>query len=1497
MAPALDFVEEDYAAAPPSPAPSPTIDFQPEEAAATPAKPFFNVVPETAVEALNLPPSPKAVQAAAMAGASPKPLIAPPEGWGPAGPETIGPQDPANSWNRFRYGPAGRSLIGTPPGEEPHGNPGLVEMAEGLAPLVLGPAGEMAEAGSLVKNVMTGPVGKAMGAYFVEEFARKAPDAYSRFKKALDQGDTSTAKDIAIREGFEGVWATMAGLGLMSGKGGPTRIRSGPVNAEVEVVPPDQPIPPTRQIRPPGGLPSAPERLALPAPSEPTASQAAPLAVAPAPAPPELTWGPGDRPVSFWRKFTTPLQASKLPADVRADLVKFTKVEDTPKAIAAMLKARLAEVEAPKPKPPEEPPAAEPPGAPVPKPEPPAPAAPAAAPSPTPTDPAATAKAFGMRLDKPPYGTKGQNQFTLFDESGKESTTFLLPADATPEQIRAKYEAKRAEYDANDPNRPRLLPAGAGAKPSAEREAAPAPTTAPAVSGPEAIEAKLGLKFRGTDEKGSPSLGPMDKYETPAGLTINVPRGTDEAGIAAKLAERKGAAEPAAKEKAALEAPAKPTAPVKGSLQDIRERLARGEKPSPEAGGGELHGMLADFGRTLYQKGMAFADWAKSMISELGERVVGALKSVWERVVATQVGARDLATMTPDELVAWKKKAGYGPDLMQRMADQVKPEDVPALTAERDRLRATINDALSTATPETIDKIWKEQAGASVKAQTLNEMIEHAPKPPEPPTGLAGGVRAAMATGKTPGGEAAFIRLPNLGAAWTKASQTVDKYRGAFGQIFRSGTNRKVMDQTRDAADNAANIMGQQMGKRVSIGTTPEEDTAASAIVASGFDQTKLGDFLLKAIKGKNADAEAGIRLAMKDWNRLVPIARRGQAIFDAQIQREQGAGINTEFHEAYLPGIYDRDLLMGVNRPFVISGTSGGGIATGFKKGKVYDTPFDAIADGYKPKTLRLSQLVEHRVRVGQKLVNVKDWADSLRTFVDPTNQKPIVESMIRKSRGPGQPGYEVAPPGYSSREIIPGTRIAVHEGYEKLFDALTGRSQIGEFEVGGVPVGTLALKGAGAIKHGLLLFDTFHASRIFQKQLFLTGEVGYKKGVSLLEYSNADLSRAVANGDITQEMADYARANRPDANALIQNGLNVGRISEGLYSSIIRELPIIGTMNKWVFDKATRGAIMQSGLIEFDRVQRANPGMARDEVARQVARDTNVYFGNLGRQGVFKSQTFLDASRLVALAPQWFEGMVRTEAGAAKQIAVDPILQRRLKLGTLGKGMAQGLAAYFIGTQLLNLATRHKLTFQNDEKGHKFDAWIPDVTGKSPGFWLSPMSVVAEITHDAIHYSRTEPDAIAAAARILENKASPYVRAGKVLLSGETWDKKKLVGAWERARAAAVALAPTPLPFAGFQSATPGSVQRQLTASAGVKTEPVEKPGTLYFESLPTRVRAYGGMTDYAIGVSREARKLPISQRAAFVRERLATDNLQGALRARAWDEIERHGTFNYK
>ena len=681
----------------------------------------------------------------------------------------------------------------------------------------------------------------------------------------------------------------------------------------------------------------------------------------------------------------------------------------------------------------------------------------------------------------------------------------------------------------------------------------------------------------------------------------------------------------------------------------------------------------------------------------------------------------------------------------------------------------------------------------------------------------------------------------------------LQKLRGVLKQRLLNIGARHEIDQAADAADNKANIVAQRMGNKVAIGITDVQNVAAAAVIAAKFHPGNL-PALLAIAAGKNPTAEAGIRYAMANFGQAASIAHRGRRVFDWQIAMENAHGINTLYTENYLPGMYDTDLWMGHSRPFVLGG--GGGMASGFKKGKTYESPFHAIADDYVPKSLKLSDLVEHRVKSGQKLLNRQFMAEGLKSLIAPSDGRPVAANMILRSRGPGLESYEVAPVGYTPREVLPGKRIAIHEDFAKLFDAVTGlQSKISEFEPGGLPLGEAALQTEGAIKHGLLVFDTFHASRIMQKQMFLTrGLPSYTRGHSLLEYNPSDLGRAVAAGEITPEIAAWVRVNRPRADMIIRHGLNVGRIQEAMYSGFVRSMQehaakaarAMGVpkaiaekieFNKWVFEKVTRGAMLESSLIEFERVKRANPSMTDEQVASRVARQLNMYFGNLGRQGIFKSKTMLDASRLAMLAPQWVESMARSEILGAGQLAKAPIdsaMARRLKVGTLGSGLASGLVAYVFATQLINLVTRGHLTLSNPEKGHKFDAWIPDLTGKGHGFFVSPLSVVAELTHDMIRYAPDEKEKggaaklIAAADHIRRNRQSPLMRAAGILTSGRDWNDVKIQGAYDRVKSAAWSLAPTPIPLSPIirGNAPQGQTQRQLTASLGVKTELAKTP-----------------------------------------------------------------------
>lgn len=660
--------------------------------------------------------------------------------------------------------------------------------------------------------------------------------------------------------------------------------------------------------------------------------------------------------------------------------------------------------------------------------------------------------------------------------------------------------------------------------------------------------------------------------------------------------------------------------------------------------------------------------------------------------------------------------------------------------------------------------------------------------------------------------------------------EKLSSLREKLSNSWATRGNKADIARLKDAADNQAKVDANQKGRSVlqearkTFGSEFRQALRAVVpVIESGGDRTKLAQFITQAT-GRHLEATKAAQFADTHWDRLQPLAAKIKAFHDAQIADENANGIATEYRDNYIKHAFDVDKLPNRGQEF-FGGGGGAGTKSGFKAARKFDTIYDAIEAGYGKaiKSMDAAKLTESRLAAGQQLINDRQWVNTFRNVADPTTGKPLIESVTFDKNH-----FPIAPPGYDAVPVLPGQFVAVHNGYRAIFDAVTGGSKIAGAEVAGLPVGAVALNTAAGVKHGLLLFDTFHASRIMQKQFFLTGKASWNKGLSLLEYADADLNEAVRQGSITQEMADYARANRGTAKLLLREGLNVGRIQEALRNEVVRNLPVIGTFNKWVFDKVTRGAMMESALLEFDRVRANNPSMTAQDAAALTAKKINVTFGNIGRQGLFKSRTMQDLSRLLALAPQWVESMARSELGGFTdlgKVPVDVARGKGLQVGTLGKTMAGGLLAYVVGTQLLNLATRGQPTWQNKEEGHKLDAWIPDVTGKTPGFFLNPLSVVAELTHDAYRYAFKKESALDVGTQMAENRMSPFMRATKTLWSGKAYEgDKKAVGTWPRIAKAAISMAPTPIPLSGLNSDKPGQMQRQLTASAGIKTEVAE-------------------------------------------------------------------------
>lgn len=653
--------------------------------------------------------------------------------------------------------------------------------------------------------------------------------------------------------------------------------------------------------------------------------------------------------------------------------------------------------------------------------------------------------------------------------------------------------------------------------------------------------------------------------------------------------------------------------------------------------------------------------------------------------------------------------------------------------------------------------------------------------------------------------------------------------------LFKSSPTKERASQLLDAADNKAKIMARQYGNRIRTALPNELDRQALTFVIEAGDDRSILRAMKVQVAG-NRRAEAAIDRAYSDWTRLKPHADEASRVMEGQRTREQSAGIDTDQVENYIKHAYDfsRGILFD-------GGKGGGGVSSSFKKQRTYANYATAIEAGLKPTTLDAANLIESRISAGSKMVNRVEWGNMLKRMVDPISGEPVGTALIRQPKG-----TMVAPKGYTPREVLPGIRIAIKDEYAGLFDALLGSSAVTNSWAG-----RGALRAEGFIKHGLLMFDSFHASRMLQKSAFIKGLPSYRKGYSLLEYDDPTLNRMVARGDIPASVRDWVRTNRGPAKLLLDNGLNVGRINDALYSDVVRkqlkvagvDINVPGRFNRWVFEKVTRGAMLEAGLTEFQRIQKANPTWTDRKVAAYVAKQINVFFGNVGRQGIFKSNTFRDILQIVMLAPQWVEGLVQTEARAYAQALKMPFgtetttttsggttISRTKwspKVGTALKGTAVGLAAYFVGVQLLNMYFRHQPTWENKEKDHKLDAWIPDPTGKTPGFFLSPLSVAAEVTHDAMRYSHGK-DFLETSAQIAANKASPLSRSVITGVTGRDYRGQKILDTGfpeNRLKQAGKALLPLPLPVAGLTSDTPGANIRQAVGSLGLKIEPANK------------------------------------------------------------------------
>lgn len=598
-------------------------------------------------------------------------------------------------------------------------------------------------------------------------------------------------------------------------------------------------------------------------------------------------------------------------------------------------------------------------------------------------------------------------------------------------------------------------------------------------------------------------------------------------------------------------------------------------------------------------------------------------------------------------------------------------------------------------------------------------------------------------------------------------------------------------------------------------------------------------------------------------------------------IDFENANGFDTPARENYWPARYEGTFWADQGVIFPTRNLLG----SKFGKPKAFPNIFEAIVHGpFRMANLDAANVVEHRVMQGRKMVEMDLWKEKLKSMNDPASGKPLAvqpKQIPKTDPATGVTTYRSVNPSLDYVLVQPRPSMpamAVLRGYDKLVNSLVAPSRIEEF-----PGGETALQINGALKHGvILLWDTFHPGRIAQYAMAINGKPpgNYGGGYSALQFAPGSLPQAVAKGLISQKAADWAmkkidvgRGRMVDRQTIlrymVQQGFNATKISDALYRSAVEAIPFFGgpykrliePYNHWLFQELIPGVMAESAVVSLEKAIKANPKTPLNALINDVVRDMNTMYGNMGRQGIFKSKTFQQAAQLLLLAPVWQEGLVTKElkfysrlaGGAARAAGIQHPYRKGLPpMGALGSGMAKGLLAYLVGTQVINLITRQQLTFQNEEEGHKLDAFIPIPWSDGKGIWVSPMSSFAEATHDIIRLSDSKGSVMEGLVQMGENRMSPVAKMGWILASGKdpmdqyyANDRQRLWGGLSQivplAGASPIAFS-APTRFLASKIApetisppTPGTLERQVAASAfGVKVEGSKTPGQQIFKKV---------------------------------------------------------------
>ena len=875
--------------------------------------------------------------------------------------------------------------------------------------------------------------------------------------------------------------------------------------------------------------------------------------------------------------------------------------------------------------------------------------------------------------------------------------------------------------------------------------------------------------------------------------------------------------------------------------------------------------------RLKVAKGMATAisSGLESVLTERGLEAIAVAGPVAPLVFGTlgaigavKGGVEAFKAKTPEErgaaigdtilnlgMAALAAKSGVGP----KAAEALAPKTVEAATAVIKEGAPNAEQISSTAPihGDVLNEGRPQESAREVPAVERGAGIQESGQGAEVPK-----VEEAAGPGAVGMGAATPSEFPTAPSpvreAMESAISPLQKVRRTIKRLWETGEVKDAMARTKDAGDNAASLFAKQtvndIRKPFEREFAKEAGKAEEALTfarEAGMDENILRADRERVAASNVASSKWGRKAidamdyALYHMDQLRMAVQRFGEVTDAQLAAEEASGIPTLRRENYVPHVQD------VEAPETFLSSAGGaGEGKPFTKVRTFDKLADSIAAGVDPVTINAVDLLEHRLRQGQRLINNRAWNESLKNLVDPTTRRPVgtAPSVVKRADGST---YLQPPSGYKM-EFLGGQPLAIQNGYEGIFSALTDPSYFRKSVAG-----RSFLQATGAGKSISLMLDTFHLGRVaFWESLIKSLGVktfkapfpSYKQGVTLLDYTSDQIREMGTRGEIPREWVDSLVEDKRNMEGLVQHGYNLGRISDALFQDVIHHIPGFGKFNKWLFEQFQRGAMNEVGLLETKRLRNARPELTDEQVWTQTAKDLNIRFGNLGRQGIFKSKSAQDLARMIFLAPQWNEGLIRSELGAITQTgkAIGQLARgENVFGGVLMRSVGAMALMQFVANQLINYYTRGKPTWENPEEGFgaKVSAWIPDKIGGGPGFFLHPLGLAAETTHLITSKFEKTGDMAKTLNQYARSRSSVSMRPvltfitqqdflGRHLKPGTVWGEMAKSAIPVPIGGSAVTAAAKEL-ITGQPSETfPGQFQKQVMASVGIKTDQAPSP-----------------------------------------------------------------------